>query len=137
MQPSVIVPFAAGHAEGFAGVCRGLGWSSCADPAVAARGCAAPGASVFVAVAGGDVIGFAQILADGVVQAYLAQVGVLEPWRRQGVARRLVVSAFQASGVQSLDLLTDDAPGFYRSFTHKEKPGFRIHPTDVRRESHG
>lgn len=80
-----------------------------------------------MAVAERAVIGFAQVLSDGVVQAYLALVGVLEPWRRQGIARRLVVSAFEASGAKRLDLLTDDAQDFYRSFAHQEKPGFRIY----------
>ena len=110
-------------------MCRELEWPSYADPSVAARGCAAPGVKAFVAVADGDVIGFAQVLTDGVVQAYLALVGVLEPWRRQGIAKRLVVRAFEASGAQRLDLLTDDAQGFYRSFDYKEKSGFRIYPT--------
>lgn len=52
----------------------------------------------------------------------------LEPRRRQGIARRLVTAAFEASGAQRLDLLTDDAHDFYRSFDSKEKSGFRIYP---------
>lgn len=87
----LIVPFEPRLAEGVATVCSELGWPSYADAAVAARGCGAPGVSTFVAVADRAVIGFARVLSDGVVQAYLALIGVLEPWRRQGIARRLGV----------------------------------------------
>lgn len=129
----VIVPFALEHAAGVAAVCRELGWPSYSDMEVAARGCSAPGVSTVVAVADdvadGGVVGFAQVLSDGVVQAYLSMVGVLEPWRRQGIGRQLIIAAFKASGTQRLDLLTDDAQDFYRTFAHKEKSGFRIYPS--------
>lgn len=124
----LIVPFEPQHAVGVAAVCRELGWPSYADPEVAARGCSAPGVSTFVAVADDVVIGFAQVLTDGVVQAYLSTVGVLEPWRRNGIGRELIIAGYRASGAQRLDLLTDDAQDFYRTFAHKEKPGFRIYP---------
>lgn len=67
---NLITPFEARFAPGVAALCRVLGWPSYADPAIAERGCAAPGAVVFVAVADDAVIGFAQILTDGIVQAY-------------------------------------------------------------------
>lgn len=127
-QEILIVPFEPRFAEGVAAVCRELDWPSYSDASVAARGCSAPGVKAFVAVTDGGVIGFAQVLTDGAVQANLALVGVLEPWRRQGIARRLVVAAFDASGAQRLDLLTDDAQDFYRSFAYREKSGFRIYP---------
>lgn len=123
------MPFDVRFADGVAAVCRELGWPSYADPTVAGRGCAAPGVSTVVAVADDAVIGFAQILSDGVVQGYLSMVGVLQPWRRRGIGRSLVLSAFEASGARRLDLLTDDAQAFYRSFAHQEKPGFRIYPS--------
>ncbi|GAB3927833.1 hypothetical protein GCM10011575_10890 [Microlunatus endophyticus] len=123
-----IIPFGPGLAEGVAAACSELGWPSYADPDVAARGCSAPGVTTRVALADQAVVGFAQVLSDGVVQAYLAQIGVLEPWRRQGIATKLIEAAFGACGAQRVDLLTDDAQGFYRSFDHKEKAGFRIYP---------
>ncbi|MBO0812428.1 MAG: GNAT family N-acetyltransferase, partial [Microlunatus sp.] len=97
MSPETrVLPFEPEHVPGIAAVCGELGWPSYADPAVAARGCPAPGVSTFVAVADGTVVGFAQVLSDGVVQAYLTLLGVLPPWRRQGIASRLVIAAFEA-----------------------------------------
>jgi len=111
-----IEPFDDMWTAGVSAVCRSLGWDSYADEDVCRRGCQAPGVSTFVAIAGGAVVGFAQVLSDGVVQGYLAQVAVLERFRRRGIARRLVDAAFEASGARRLDLLSDDAQDFYRSF---------------------
>lgn len=91
-------------------------------------GAAPPGVTTSVARAGTQVVGFAQVLSDGVVNGYLAQVGVLAPFRRRGIARRLIVAAFEQSGAQRLDLVTDDAQAFSRSFAHQEKPGYRVYP---------
>ena len=110
-------------------MCGELGWSSYSDPDVAERGCSAPGVIVRVAVADdGQVLGFAQLMGDGVVQSFLAQLAVTAGHRRQGLARALVKSAFAATGTERMDLLTDDAEAFYRTFPHKTKAGFRIYP---------
>lgn len=74
------------------------------------------------------VVGFAQVMADGVVQGYLAQVAVVATHRRRGIARALVEAASTAAGVLRLDLLTDDADQFYESFPHRTKCGYRIYP---------
>ncbi|WP_076260244.1 GNAT family N-acetyltransferase [Intrasporangium flavum] len=125
-------PFRPTDAEGVAALCRELGWPSFSDAEVAARACTAPGVFAWVAVEsggqGGRVVGFAQAFGDGVVQSYLAQLGVTATHRRGGVGRRLVEAVFAASGTQRMDLVTDDAEAFYRSFAHREKPGFRIYP---------
>jgi len=126
-----VVPFEADnqqHVEGVAAVCRSLGWPSYADPDVARRGCTAPGVVTRLAVDGATVVGFAQACGDGVIQSFLSQLGVLESYRRRGLASRLVEATFAATGTQRMDLLTDDAEAFYRSFEHKEKPGYRIYP---------
>lgn len=111
-----------------AALCSSLGWESFADPAIVTQSLLAPGVTAVVALAGDRVVGFAQVLSDGVVQAYLAQVAVGKKFRRQGIARQLVEAAFSACGARRLDLLTDDAHAFYRSFPHREKPGFRLYP---------
>jgi ribosomal protein S18 acetylase RimI-like enzyme len=130
-------PFRPADAEGVARLCRELGWPSFSDPDVAVRACTAPGVVAFVAVEpagegvperGERVVGFAQAFGDGVVQSYLAQLGVAASHRRRGTGRRLVEAVFAASGTRRLDLVTDDAQAFYRSFEHREKPGFRLYP---------
>lgn len=77
---------------------------------------------------GGTVVGFVQVFGDGIVQGYLAQLGVLATHRRRGIARALVEAATKAAGVQRLDLLTDDADRFYEHFSHRTKRGYRIYP---------
>lgn len=118
------------HVDGVTAVCRSLGWLSYSDPVVVGRGCGGPGVTTVVALADDEaIIGFAQVLGDGVVQGYLAQLAVLPAHRRQGIATRLVEAAFTASGVQRLDLVTDDADAFYDRFPHRRKQGYRLYPS--------
>ena len=153
-------PFRPTDAEGLAALCRELGWPSFSDAEVAARACTAPGVIAWVAVEPVErvgpvgsvgsvgpvgpvdvkveserVVGFAQAFGDGVVQSYLAQLGVSATHRRLGIGRRLVEAVFAASGTQRMDLVTDDAEAFYRSFAHREKPGFRVYPDLPRPEA--
>ncbi|GAA5148432.1 hypothetical protein GCM10023340_22200 [Nocardioides marinquilinus] len=123
-----IEPYLVEHADGIAALCDRLGWPTYADPDVARRGCAAPGVVVRVAVEDGRVVGFAQAMGDGVMQSFLSQLAVAPGHRRRGVARRLVEAVFAATGTERMDLVTDDAEAFYRSFPHRAKPGFRIYP---------
>ena len=75
------------------------------------------------------MIGFAQIMSDGELQAYLATVAVDASRRGQGIGRRLVRQGLRLAGGERIDLLSEeDAAGFYRSFSHFEKPGFRLYP---------
>lgn len=125
-----IETFTSRHASGIAALCRELGWPTYSDPVIVERGCSAPGAITRVALAGvGDtVVGFAQACGDRVMQSFLSQLAVAPAHRGQGVARRLVRDVFAASGTVRMDLLTDDAHDFYRSFSHREKSGFRLYP---------
>lgn len=81
-----------------------------------------------VAVTDGTVAGFAQMQSYGVIQAHLSFIVVANTHRGKGIGRRLVEEAFRHSGGQRVDLLADTAAKFYRSFSHKEMPGFRIYP---------
>lgn len=81
-----------------------------------------------VAVADGTVAGFAQMQSDGVIQAHLSLIAVANTQRGKGIGRRLVEEAFRHSDGQRVDLLSDTAAEYYRSFIHKEMPGFRIYP---------
>ncbi len=129
--------FSAGHLPGVLHLCELEGWPSFpADPLMAARVLTAPGVVCVVALEDGDVAGFAQLLTDGEIQAYLALVAVTPAARRRGVGKRLVEEAFDRSGAQRLDLLSlDESKGFYRSFRNRELAGFRIYPGADARET--
>jgi predicted N-acetyltransferase YhbS len=69
------------------------------------------------------------LFSDGELQAFLANLAVDAARRGAGIGRRLVGEALRLAGGERVDLLSaDDATGFYRSFPHFEKPGFRIYP---------
>ncbi len=117
------------HLDSALGLCRELSWESYSDPSTTMSALSAPGAVTWVALDGETVVGLAHLLADGLIQAHLSLVGVLPEYRRQGIARTLLIQAFRAAGGKWLDLSAD--PGseqFYRSFAHKERIGFRIYP---------
>jgi len=122
-------PYDERHLGGVLALCAQLGWRSYSDhPDVARRAWTAPGVTTVVAVLGEDVVGFASLLGDGVVQGYLAQLAVVPTWRRRGVARGLVQHATRLSGVRRVDLLTEDAQDFYASLPHRVMYGFRVYP---------
>lgn len=131
-----VVPFADEHLDGVLALCRRQGWPSLPeDPERARRVLQAPGVTTVVArdspVARGGpgVVGFAQLMSDGELQAYLALLLVAEPYRRRGLARRLVQDALHRAGGVRVDLLSDrDSTSFYQALPHRRYPGFRIYP---------
>lgn len=123
-----IRPFQDGDAVEIARLSTTVQWPSLSDPDLVARVCAAPGASSYVAVTEGRVVGWAQALGDGVLQSHLSFVAVHPDHRRRGIARLLVVATFQATGTLRMDLITDSAEELYESFPHKRMTGFRIYP---------
>ena len=123
-----IRPFDDGDAEGIARLATTVQWPSLTDPDVVRQVCSAPGSTAYVAVENGDVVGWAQALGDGVLQSHLGFVAVHPDHRRRGIARLLVVATFQATGTKRMDLITDAATEFYRSFEHKRMVGYRIYP---------
>ena len=122
-------PFGPAHLEGVVSLCRELDWPSYTDRSIARAALSAPGAVTLVASSGGEVVGLAHLLTNGLVHAHLSLVGVHPGWRRRGIARELVTRAFRSGGGKWLDLCSE--PGseeFYRSFLHQESSGFRIYP---------
>jgi ribosomal protein S18 acetylase RimI-like enzyme len=109
------------------------GWPSFAqDPQLAHRACTGPGVVALVAVEDGEVVGFARLLTDGVLDAYLCELVVAAAARRKGVGKALVDEAFARSGARRLDLLAaEGSDGFYASFGHRTFPGFRLYPGDA------
>jgi ribosomal protein S18 acetylase RimI-like enzyme len=128
MSSVEIVPFEAEHAPGIARLATTVQWPSLTDPDVVRRVCTAPGSSAYTALVDGEVAGFAQALGDGVLQSHLSFLAVHPDHRRRGIARLLTVATFQATGTKRMDLITDDAEGFYDTFEHKQMLGFRIYP---------
>lgn len=119
------------HLSGVARIRASLEWDNFGyDPDLTREALTAPGVTTIVAAAGetGEVVGFAQVFADGVFQAHLGLLAVDENWHRRGVGRRLVEEAFARVGARRMDLIaSDESLRFYRSFRHREQVGFRIY----------
>jgi GNAT superfamily N-acetyltransferase len=110
-------------------LCTAEPWPSYVeDPQRTWRALTAPGVITIVAAENERVVGFAQVLSDGQIAAFLSLLLVAADRRGQGIGTRLIREAFQRSGAQRMDLLTDEAADFYRKFVHHEMVGFRIHP---------
>ena len=118
------------HLPGVLALCGAEGWESfTSNPGLAREALCAPGVSTVVAVRDGRVVGFAQMQGDGVLQAHLSLLAVDQRFRRRGVGRRLVEVAARRSGSRRVDLIsTAGAEGFYESFPHKRRSGYRIYP---------
>jgi ribosomal protein S18 acetylase RimI-like enzyme len=124
------VGFREEHLAGVLRLCEAEGWPSFpADPARAVRALTAPGVITVVAVEHSEVVGFAQMLTDGEIQAYLCDIAVATKARRKGIGKKLVEEAFARSGAQRVDLLAlNESEDFYGSFDHRTMPGYRIYP---------
>ena len=123
------LPIQKEHLDGVVGLCKSEGWPSFPkNPERAWRVLAALGVTTVVAVDSGQVVGFVQMQSDGEIQAHLSLIVVMADRRREGIGTRMVTEAFARCGAQRIDLITEDAPAFYRSFAHKEWTGLRIYP---------
>lgn len=122
-------PFEGRDAGAVARLSTTVQWPSLSDAEVVVRVCTAAGAVAYVAESSGELVGWAQAMGDGVLQAHLGFVAVHPHHRRRGIARLLVVATFQAVGGKRMDLITDEeAAGFYERFRHRRMSGFRIYP---------
>jgi ribosomal protein S18 acetylase RimI-like enzyme len=71
---------------------------------------------------GQHLVGMARLLSDGVCNAYLLDVWVAMPYRRQGIGSEMVTFLAARVPGQHIGLQTDDAEPFYASL------GFQIQP---------
>lgn len=138
-----IVRFDETHLQAVLDLCRAQGWPSLPEDAGRAlRALTAPGVSTAVALDPGlssveplaapSVVGFAQAMGDGEIQAYLALVLVSELRRGEGIGRMLVRAVAEMAGGTRVDVLSDEgSTAFYESFAHKVMPGYRVYPLDV------
>ena len=115
--------------DGVIALCALEGWPSfLEDPARALRALIAPGVTTIVADEAGRVVGFAQLMSDGEIQAHLSLIAVHPDARRQGLARQMLRLALAQAGGARIDLVTDTAPEFYAALPHRRMEGFRIWP---------
>jgi ribosomal protein S18 acetylase RimI-like enzyme len=75
-----------------------------------------------VAYDGEKIIGTARVLSDGVCNAYVVDVWTLSPYRKRGVARRMMEVLEAGLAGQHIYLFTDSAVDFYRKIGFKEQP---------------
>lgn len=128
-------PFQPGDLEEVIALCAAEGWPSLpTDPARALRALTAPGVTTVVAADGGAVVGFAQLVSDGEIQAHLSLIAVAPGARRKGLAVKLLQVGLARAGGERIDLITDTAPEFYAALPHRRFDGFRIYPQMIGRE---
>jgi predicted N-acetyltransferase YhbS len=100
-------------------------WSYAEDEQRTWRALTAPGSVSLVALSSGrTVVGFAQVLSDGEIQAFLATLVVAQAHRRQGVARRLVEEMLERAHCQRLDVISCADP-LYERLGFTRVSGFR------------
>jgi predicted N-acetyltransferase YhbS len=117
------------HLPGVIELFAGERWSYADDEQRAWRALAAPGTLSLVALASDlTVIGIAQVLSDGEIQAFLALLVVAPEHRRDGVARRLVEEARARTRCLRLDVISCADP-FYEQLGFRRASGFRLPAT--------
>jgi GNAT superfamily N-acetyltransferase len=123
--------FDADHFDAVAALCLAEGWPSIPeDRGRGERALCAPGVTTVVALDGDDVVGFATMLSDGQIQAYLSVLVVAGARRGEGIGRRLVAEAFRRAGGRRVDVLAAaGSEGFYTAMSHRRLPGFRVYPS--------
>jgi len=74
-----------------------------------------------VAYAAERIIGTVRVLSDQVCNAYVVDVWTYSPYRRQGVATRMMQIALEKLPGQHVYLFTEDAKEFYNSLGFKKR----------------
>jgi predicted GNAT family acetyltransferase len=74
-----------------------------------------------VAYDGGEIVGTARALSDGVCNAYVVDVWTHTPYRRRGVARAMMGVLESRLRGQHVYLFTDAAADFYRRLGFREQ----------------
>jgi GNAT superfamily N-acetyltransferase len=120
-----VVPIEREHVPAVLALFAAERWSYGEDGERAWRALTAPGSLTVVAIAGGTVLGVAQVVGDGEVQAFLSVLLVAKDRRRTGVARRLVHELRTRSRGLRLDAISCADP-FYESLGFRRVSGFRI-----------
>ncbi len=91
----------------------------------------APGSLALVAHRDSNVVGIAQTLADGHIQAFLTVLLIAAAERRAGIGRALVEECLRLTPGVRLDLISL-ADGFYRALGFQAVSAFRFERTPGR-----
>ncbi|MCB0710800.1 MAG: GNAT family N-acetyltransferase [Ignavibacteriae bacterium] len=67
-----------------------------------------------IAYANSSIIGTARVLSDGVCNAYIVDVWTYTPYRRRGIAKRMVEMLTEKLDGQHVALFTEEAKMFYK-----------------------
>jgi ribosomal protein S18 acetylase RimI-like enzyme len=126
-------PIMRDHIRGIVDLCRVEGYPSFLESDdITWRALTAPGVTTIVCSEEDQVLGFAQMLSDGLIQSHLSLIVVGRTQRRRGIGRRLIEEAFARAGGKRVDLVsTEGADEFYESFGFQRFPGFRIYPQQL------
>jgi len=128
---SWIAPLEREHLAGAIELFAAEGWSYAEDEQRAWRALTAPGSLTLVALSSGrEVIGIAQVLSDGEIQAFLAIVLIARAHRRQGVARSLIDEALARTRCTRLDVISCADP-LYEQLGFTRVSGFRLRQIDT------
>jgi len=113
-----------------AGLYREAGWIAPGENCEFIRRVTA-GSAVFVAVYDGErIIGMGRAISDGVSDAYIQDVAVLNAYRHQGIGGEIVrriIAALEERHIDWIALVGE--PGtesFYRGLGFTAKPGFML-----------
>lgn len=123
-----IVPFVREHLPAVIELFAAEGWSYAQDDQRTWRALTAPGSLSLVALCTDQkVVGIAQVLSDGEIQAFLATLVVAKTHRRRGVAGQLVQQALARTRCIRLDVISCADP-FYERLGFNRLSGFRLRP---------
>lgn len=103
-------------------------WSYASDEQRTLRALRAPGSLTLVAVENGEIVGVAQTLGDGEIQAFLSILLVAAEHRGAGIGRALMKEALARTPSARLDLISC-ADSFYEALGFRAVSGFRLDRT--------
>lgn len=71
---------------------------------------------------GERIVGTARALSDGICNAYVIDVWTFSPYRKRGIARRMLEMLESRLRGQHVYLFTETAPDFYKRLGFRERP---------------